>query len=399
MHLLLKHYSRCVPSEPFYAPAVPKSPRECFTNGQLLKLDNVYEKVQESTDWESRKVFDPKARIEPDKLNTSIVEVKRSISVPSTTEISSELSPEICNFKRSISAPFVCEQVEKEACPADITPPELNGVSLYYSFKTERIVLSPGGENLVLLTNSQKIRRCSSFRAHVSVMRTQSVRSLEIIRSYTARHIETLVRDLPFSDLLRSHSLETEKFYQSAKQFRDTKQAMDKLAKPRHRFYGGQMAASGRVSLMRRAYPELKCHHCPRTFQGNDRKRRLARHVRKVHPSRSSSQRKDEMASHSLNKLSIAHPRHRPSVDDIHHSPPPHSAQESDARLNPGMTSLTIIPEYDAYALPIPARPLEHFAPSKYPFSPSSVGPRTPWRDDEESTRRSNPVVQPLPSY
>lgn len=95
--------------------------------------------------------------------------------------------------------------------------------------------------------------------------------------------IRTLVSELPLDGLFRSSSLEGPHYYQSMQLLQAAKSSIRKLAGARIRFHWVKVSLTGSASLMRRAYPEVHCDCSKRVFEGNDRKRKLARHRRKVH--------------------------------------------------------------------------------------------------------------------
>ena len=215
--------------------------------------------------------------------------VKRSASTPIPNSALYESLKDCQIPKRSVSTTLAVDELNTFLPTAECVPP-LNGVSLYYSAKTTTIVLDPDRQGLLQLTNAQKISRCYSFNAQVSVTRSISVHALSIVRSFTVRRVRSLMKNAPFPNLLRSHSLETPQFYQSVCNFRNTKDAINQVARARHRFRGGKMSASSRNFLMRAAYPEIQCDYCKREFVGNDRKAKLARHRLKMHPAETHGQ-------------------------------------------------------------------------------------------------------------
>ena len=233
----------------------------------------------------------PTERQQPRGLETQVtikpsggasIPVKRSASSPSATNSPTKSETNVVGHPtRSASAPWGLDQAEKEAVDPD--SPALNGVSLYYSSKTQELVSSPSGRGVTQLTNSQKIRRCLSLNVHVSTIRRQSVLSLDIARSFTVKHVSRLLKDTPFVALLRSTSLEDTQFQKSVQNLHNTRNALGNMGRPQHRFRGGRMSVSGRGFLMRVAYPDLRCDQCPRIFRGNDRRRKLARHRHRLH--------------------------------------------------------------------------------------------------------------------
>jgi hypothetical protein len=175
-----------------------------------------------------------------------------------------------------------------------------------------------GSEGLVQLTNSQKIRRCFSFQARIGILRTQSARSVDILRSYTTRHRQTILKSTPFSQLMRSKSLETASFLHSVKQLEAIRAALGDAARSKHWFRAGKISASGRSAVMRVAYPALRCSLCPRVFKGIERKHRYARHCMKMHESsHCAADAEDTDSLHSSNAIfSSARGGAIQSVDD-----------------------------------------------------------------------------------
>ncbi|KAF2821391.1 hypothetical protein CC86DRAFT_103386 [Ophiobolus disseminans] len=215
-------------------------------------------------------------------LNTDTKVVQRSSSLPCTTGVFSKLKDKFRGIpERCISASHAQDSQEK--CEESThTPRALNGVSIFYSSKDNRVIVDPASGDPMQLTNSQKIRRSYSFQARIGLFRTQSARSLDSIRTFTINQLQPLLRNLPFAHLMRSTSFESASFSQSVKEHL-MKAAFSRSAKLKLWFRAGQVSASGRSTVMRVAYPSLKCSLCPRIFKGPDRKRRYARHCNKVH--------------------------------------------------------------------------------------------------------------------
>lgn len=220
--------------------------------------------------------------------------------------------------KRSISVPLNPIAV-KHSRFSDCVVPALNGVSVFYSSKTQCIIALPGSGNLVQLTNSQKIRRCTSHRpAAPKIWRPTRILSTSSQFSFTSRsylssdldtvvdqspsrngsifsssylpgEIESTIKQIPFENILRSASLDNPAFYRSARELLNVRGQLKERVQPRHKFQGGKFCASGAGSILRAAYPEVKCDRCTRVFRGPDRKVKVARHRRKVHGSRAKS--------------------------------------------------------------------------------------------------------------
>lgn len=211
--------------------------------------------------------------------------VQRSLSSTCSTDCSGrpgdaevDQSPQ-----RSVSAPFGYVKIRTQIVTSKRVLSALNGVSQYYSAKTTRVILDPDGQGLIQLTNSQKIRRCSSYNSHTATTGRDPVRSSDLRCLNRTQSLHELFNEAPFSELLRSSSLENTNFRQSVNMVHNTRLSLRKGAKRRHRFRHGRTCSSGRGSLMRRAYPEMQCEKCGRIFEGNDRRLKLARHRRKMH--------------------------------------------------------------------------------------------------------------------
>jgi hypothetical protein len=158
--------------------------------------------------------------------------------------------------------------------------PALNGKSLYYSTRSNHLVMSHNQQHVAQLTNVQNIRRYASAKGGIDILRSSTIRSN---RSFTTTHIQQLLKDLPFSDILRSQSLEDSAFYQSIIRLHDTRDVLIEMSKPCHRFCGGKVCSTSSRSLPRAAYPPVNCDQCRRAFGGMDRKHKLARHRKRVH--------------------------------------------------------------------------------------------------------------------
>ena len=210
--------------------------------------------------------------------------MQRSSSTPAAVHMMSKFKRMLRNYPtRGVSASHAQNNVTAKAIEPASQPTVLNGVSIFYSAKVNHAFLSSGNDTPMQLTNSQKIHRCLSLQAHMGVFRTKTSRSMNIIRSYTVKRLQPLLRSLPFAHLIRSKSLESASFYESVEQLQVIRAALGEVARSKHWFRAGQISASGRSAVMRVAYPSMKCSFCPRVFKGADRKRRYARHCRRRH--------------------------------------------------------------------------------------------------------------------
>jgi hypothetical protein len=203
--------------------------------------------------------------------------------------------------QRSVSAPFGYVKIRTQIVTSKRVLTALNGVSQYYSAKTTRVILDPDGQGLIQLTNSQKIRRCSSYNSQSAAAGCDPVRSLDLGCQNRTQSLHELSKEAPFSELLRSSSLENTTFRQSVNMVHNTRLSLRKGTKGKHRFNHGRTCSSGRGSLMRRAYPEMQCEKCGRIFEGNDRRLKLARHRRKMH---AKPQSPNQIAHHETVHLS-----------------------------------------------------------------------------------------------
>jgi hypothetical protein len=231
--------------------------------------------------------------------------VQRSVSTPLATGLISKFKHKIRGCPtRWVSASHVQDNTKELPAQPERPPCALNGVSIFYSSKSNELYMPYGSEGLVQLTNSQKIRRCFSFQARIGILRTQSARSVDILRSYTTKHRQTILKSIPFSQLMRSKSLETASFLHSVKQLEAIRAALGEAARSKHWFRAGKISASGRSAVMRVAYPTLKCSLCPRVFKGIERKHRYARHCKKMHESSHCAADVDDTESlHSSNEI------------------------------------------------------------------------------------------------
>jgi hypothetical protein len=228
----------------------------------------------------------------PGSLTLSLFEktsqdlVKRSMSTPLTLAMLHSLfEPHLDGDcpARSASAPHPQEQEHHVSIDSGQSGAALNGVSLYYASRNKTFTIEPDGTKVVQLTNSQKIRRRASFNGFMGSCDANTLNNIMGTLSLSDSLREAILMDLPFADLLRSRSLENPALYQSVQQLKHTKKMMNEALRPRHRFRGGRISGSGKGRVRRAAYPPLKCDQCRGVFDGNDRKRKLARHRRKVH--------------------------------------------------------------------------------------------------------------------
>lgn len=165
--------------------------------------------------------------------------------------------------------------------------PTLDGVSVFYSSNENRLV-STHSEGPIQLTNSQKIRRSATLQVTSSLRRTRTVLSIDIVDMDGVGHIPSFPTILPFARLVRSKTLEDAKFKQSLVQLHTIRAMMEDAAMPKYEFRGGRCQHTSRDVMLQNAFPVLRCGFCPRVFSGADRKRKLARHRKKLHRFRSS---------------------------------------------------------------------------------------------------------------
>jgi hypothetical protein len=235
--------------------------------------------------------------------STHAIAVVRSASVPCTIKSSPDLAgaEDHQYHKRSMSTSLNRSQDGLNIGISDHITPALNGVSIYYSTKTQHIILDACGQDLLQLTNSQRIRRCSSFY----IIQARPAHTSSVKRSLTTRNVRDIIKNIPFANLVRHESLEKSSLLQSIQVLQKTRSSIRKAAKARHRFRCGKIPSTSQGTLMRRAYPELKCDHCNRGFHGNDRRLRLARHRRKVHACATSSSTRNKQPKRSENSLRL----------------------------------------------------------------------------------------------
>jgi hypothetical protein len=188
-------------------------------------------------------------------------------------------------LRRSTSEPSTHPKPHVRPTTQDPARAPLNGVSIYFASKTECIMLIPGSNQLLQLTNSQKIRGSASYRCQSSDTGLSSPCScLTVIsRSCSLREIEHAFQQLPFTDIFRSASLEGPALQRSVQELIIAKKELAQQSEPQHKFQGGKVCTSGADSVLRAAYPEINCYRCQRVFQGPDRRRKFLRHCRKVH--------------------------------------------------------------------------------------------------------------------
>jgi hypothetical protein len=212
----------------------------------------------------------------------------RSASSPFSSVSSSVLAnASSTSPTRSASATKAQDSILSVAAQVNILP-ALNGKSLYYSTRSNHLVMSHNHQHVAQLTNVQNIHRYASAKGGIDILRSSTIRSN---RSFTTTHIQQLLKDLPFSDILRSQSLEDSAFYQSIIQLHDTRDALVEMSKPCNRFRGGRICSTGSRSLPRAAYPPVNCDQCRRAFGGMDRKHKLARHRKRVHGTNSGTRK------------------------------------------------------------------------------------------------------------
>jgi uncharacterized C2H2 Zn-finger protein len=228
---------------------------------------------------------DPKSQLAKfDASNTYIL--TRSKTIPATTLAPLGLgSLEKDRPTRSTSEPSTQPKQHVRPTTQDPARAPLNGVSIYFASKTECIVLIPGSNQLIQLTNSQKIRGSASYRRQSSDTGLYSPCSCLTVtsRSCSLKEIEHAFQQLPFTDIFRSASLEGPALQRSVQELIIAKKELTQQSKPQHEFQGGKVCTSGAASVLRAAYPEINCYRCQRVFRGPDRRRKFLRHCRKVH--------------------------------------------------------------------------------------------------------------------
>lgn len=157
----------------------------------------------------------------------------------------------------------------------------------------------------VQLTNSQKIRRFASQQVTPSSRRTETRLSMNVSNVLGVKYFTLLPDDFPFAQLMRSRSLEDAKFKQSLIQLQAIRAITEDAAMAKHWFQGGQIQDMANGVVMHNTYPVLRCSFCPRVFTGADRKRKCARHCRKLHISPSTEAAVDEQATENPNDSDI----------------------------------------------------------------------------------------------
>lgn len=155
-------------------------------------------------------------------------------------------------------------------------------MTTYYTAKSRQLVLTPDSSTMVQLTNSQNIaRRTPTQRSTAS--RRILCRSNAPARTISARGMQALIDEMPFAKLLSTGSLRDDTFHRSVQEYHNVRKELVERARPRHRFRRGKPTAAGRGSVLRLAYPTVRCERCHKSFRGQDRKCRLVCHRQEVH--------------------------------------------------------------------------------------------------------------------
>jgi hypothetical protein len=100
------------------------------------------------------------------------------------------------------------------------------------------------GHGLVQITNSQRIRRDATFQMRITSRRVRSLQHVEICRTLTVQRAEFVLKALPFSNLLRSESLEATGASQSLQTLQKDRAELNKAARFGRRFDDGKIPAS-----------------------------------------------------------------------------------------------------------------------------------------------------------
>jgi hypothetical protein len=185
--------------------------------------------------------------------------------------------------RRSRSAVQATQKQTRDLTSMNHEHTSQDAVALYYAARTNEMAVELEGHGLVQITNSQRLRRGASFQVRITSMRVRSLQNVEICRTLTVKRAESVLKALPFSNLLRSDSLEATGASQSLQILQKERAELNKTARFGRRFHGGKISASFKNRMVRAAYPDLKCAYCTQIFGVNDRKRNYARHCRTVH--------------------------------------------------------------------------------------------------------------------
>ncbi|KAF2795751.1 hypothetical protein K505DRAFT_359909 [Melanomma pulvis-pyrius CBS 109.77] len=258
----------------------PKTNSECMATINLCEIsDNILDTQQQDSTCKIHPITDNLAAV----TNAEPITMKRSASLP----LAPELSPSGAAFtavfpQRAISAPGVSGHLTDDMMPSALSG-ALNGVSIFYSAKSEQYIIDTDAENIEQLTKSMEIHQCSTRNPGRTSSLTDLHNAKTLTRTYTLKISPKHLRDLPFANLMRSASLEDADFYKSVQEFYDIRYVMDIKEKKQHRFQAGKISLSSRDTVMRKAYPPLKCDQCPRVFTGQYRRRILAGHRKRAH--------------------------------------------------------------------------------------------------------------------
>ncbi|KAF2650915.1 hypothetical protein K491DRAFT_114049 [Lophiostoma macrostomum CBS 122681] len=256
----------------------------------------------------------------PDRCHDSSPPRPTSIHVesegsPQTTTISATPPVTLRSVMRSKSTPKpglipvgTTAKVVKRA--SSKAPPNL--VSLFYNS------LGPTGHKGSLaprLTNPMKKSSLRQYNDHVpetlrredgtwmsrviSWKRTPVFSRLQT-RSLTENLRPSLLKNLPFSKLLRSMSRQNPAWLKSLDEYKACRHKRSLVERRRYHFRAGKLSDSSR-GLINLGYPPLDCAQCSRVFTGPYRKGNFARHRRTCHPPEPESLERSRTAWSSFN--------------------------------------------------------------------------------------------------
>jgi len=271
------------PDLPLVASTQPHELSDC--NHRVYTLaSNVLEcrNIVRSTSAVSHELF-PMVDISPLTLNYQPDIVRRSASLPGVTELPPEnraLGAAVP--RRALSESSVSNPIENHPVLQSL-PGALNGVSIFYATTSERFIVNPDGQGVRQLTKALEIHQSCMRKPFRSSSLNELHHSKPAVRTYTVKINPKLLQNLPFANLIRSASLEDANFYQSVQDLHNMRYMMKAKEKQRHHFRAGKLSISARDSVIRKAYPPLKCDQCTRVFTGQHRRRILAGHCKRMH--------------------------------------------------------------------------------------------------------------------
>jgi hypothetical protein len=209
--------------------------------------------------------------------------MRRSASLPSVIELPSEnIALGAAVPRRALSESSVSNPIENHPV-LQSRPGALNGVSIFYATTSERFIVNPDGQGVRQLTKALEIHQSCMRKPFRSSSLNELHHSKPAVRTYTVKINPKLLQNLPFANLIRSASLEDANFYQSVQDLHNMRYIMKAKEKQRHHFRAGKLSISARDSVIRKAYPPLKCDQCTRVFTGQHRRRILAGHCKRMH--------------------------------------------------------------------------------------------------------------------